>query len=819
MPRCFVSIALFVTFTFLLGSTTLASQISDDAAEGFIGTEFDWLLHDDLFQELKTDAGEPGALALVAKAMRDNDPRAGLALQNYLDRYPRDPAAFDLAGTQLLREGQADKAAIALRHALKLNSQAHWTRAKYGAALAMAGQLRAAEQQLLAAIASDPENALALRWLQRIATTKGDLIGATRYAEQSLNAFGLPETRVNQAHLDLADLYIATGRWHDVLSLLAPVLRADQLDVPDSFAAEIFGRLAQAGTEVSNPAMARSALERARELLPAVMFANPPWPVIEARTLLLEGHPDKALELLELFAGNIPGNRRALVMELARAQAATGDISTALANLADAIKNQSLGETTSLAALYREIADEAGWPAGSAEALSDVLSEVSDPFVSLERARAEIQTGHFEIGRSRAEALATSETAPVSARVDSYQLLAGLSHQSGESAQARAYVRAALALAPSNETLWLTLAAYTHDVGAHSHVTGNDGHKELREILVEASIAMPNSSVIWGELGIVDFTSGDVESAAENLLKSLRLSPARPEINLLAALALADSNGDLAIAQSLAEFALRVNPGNPAAMDALGWVISRQGNLSQGIALMTEAISIEPNDETIQYHLGISYLEQGNLEKGRSYLIETLAVSDYKHVVADARAQIVAAFPADEVVATVNRIDADGVHEVLGTITLRQTDQGLSVTADVTGLPAGPNAAHIHERPTCDGGGKLAGPHFGMGHDHGGHEQAASEETGDHDHSTHSHDAIPTAATDTDTHADHSAHMAAKPAGDLDPFVFDANGHSDATVVNAQLTLDQVRARSLMFHEGADVDGKSGGKIACAVIP
>jgi Cu-Zn family superoxide dismutase len=65
---------------------------------------------------------------------------------------------------------------------------------------------------------------------------------------------------------------------------------------------------------------------------------------------------------------------------------------------------------------------------------------------------------------------------------------------------------------------------------------------------------------------------------------------------------------------------------------------------------------------------------------------------------------------------------------------------------------------------------------------------------------------------------DGGAGMAELPRGDLPPLEFDAEGRSQSTVLAPQLALDEIRGRSLMIHLGPDEEGRSGPKIACAVL-
>ena len=65
----------------------------------------------------------------------------------------------------------------------------------------------------------------------------------------------------------------------------------------------------------------------------------------------------------------------------------------------------------------------------------------------------------------------------------------------------------------------------------------------------------------------------------------------------------------------------------------------------------------------------------------------------------------------------------------------------------------------------------------------------------------------------------HAQMSGMKPRGDLPALIADENGYATFDIMKMDLTLDEIRGRSIMFHAGPDGDdGSSGPKVACAVI-
>jgi Cu-Zn family superoxide dismutase len=158
-----------------------------------------------------------------------------------------------------------------------------------------------------------------------------------------------------------------------------------------------------------------------------------------------------------------------------------------------------------------------------------------------------------------------------------------------------------------------------------------------------------------------------------------------------------------------------------------------------------------------------------------------------------------AAFAASKTV-TVNAIDASGVGASIGTITFRDTNQGLVAEPKLTGLPAGPHGFHIHENPNCGPGpGANNQPAAGMAA--GGHydPQGTKKHRGPHDKEGH--------------------------LGDLPVLVVDKDGAANLPVLAPRLKTSNLNGRSVMIHSGGDnYDdapaplGGGGGRIACGVI-
>lgn len=160
----------------------------------------------------------------------------------------------------------------------------------------------------------------------------------------------------------------------------------------------------------------------------------------------------------------------------------------------------------------------------------------------------------------------------------------------------------------------------------------------------------------------------------------------------------------------------------------------------------------------------------------------------------------VAAHAADDAEKSVviHAIDAEGVGDELGTLTLSDTQGGLRIMPELSGLPAGAHGMHVHEKPDCrpakkDGvktAGLKAGGHFDP------------EKTGVHEGPFG------------------NGHL-----GDLPYLTVDAQGNAKTGIVAPRLKVADVVGHAIIIHAGADnysdepsALGGGGARIACGVV-
>jgi len=147
----------------------------------------------------------------------------------------------------------------------------------------------------------------------------------------------------------------------------------------------------------------------------------------------------------------------------------------------------------------------------------------------------------------------------------------------------------------------------------------------------------------------------------------------------------------------------------------------------------------------------------------------------------------------------VSLIDAKGIGKPAGTVSIKETAEGLELDTNLKGLPPGEHGFHLHENGSCA--------------------------PADKDH-------MPTAGQAAGGHYDPEGTNAHKGPGggghkgDLPRLEVDSNGKSNAKLKVSGLKLADVRGKAFVIHEGGDNYsdtpkplGGGGARIACGVVP
>jgi Cu-Zn family superoxide dismutase len=157
-----------------------------------------------------------------------------------------------------------------------------------------------------------------------------------------------------------------------------------------------------------------------------------------------------------------------------------------------------------------------------------------------------------------------------------------------------------------------------------------------------------------------------------------------------------------------------------------------------------------------------------------------------------------AARAAKSVKVTMNAVTAEGVGKSMGTITVKEGKDGVTIEPKLKGLAPGEHGFHIHEKPSCDPADKDG-------------KKTAAQAAGGH--------------FDPDATKAHKGPGGGGHKGDLPKLVVSDKGEAKDKLEVKGLTLADFQGKSLMIHEGGDNYsdtpkplGGGGARIACGVV-
>jgi Flp pilus assembly protein TadD len=108
--------------------------------------------------------------------------------------------------------------------------------------------------------------------------------------------------------------------------------------------------------------------------------------------------------------------------------------------------------------------------------------------------------------------------------------------------------------------------------------------------------------------------SGDFKGAEQTLRAILSESPGNPIAMNNLGYFLLERNERPEEALGLIEQAYRIDPTNPSYLDSLGWANFRLGKFAEAEKYLRDAARFDSGSSTIQEHLGDVYEKQGKLD-------------------------------------------------------------------------------------------------------------------------------------------------------------------------------------------------------------
>ena len=138
----------------------------------------------------------------------------------------------------------------------------------------------------------------------------------------------------------------------------------------------------------------------------------------------------------------------------------------------------------------------------------------------------------------------------------------------------------------------------------------------------------PKRAMAYIMLGQIHEMSGNIPTAIEIYQQALKENPNLWVATNNLAFHLSEpieETQDLEKARLLALKSLELRPGNPDALDTLGWIYYQSGDLDKALGSIESAIAKNPNHPQINYHLGMVLYAKKRYEEAEIALRQALS--------------------------------------------------------------------------------------------------------------------------------------------------------------------------------------------------
>lgn len=547
--------------------------------------------------------------------------RAAEVLETYLKAHPADGQAMILLGSALQAKGQHARAVSLMKQALESRDAPEF-RTVLGLSLIRSGQAGSAIPELEAALAKDPGQAQAATALVGLYLRTGQTVKAVKLAEGMVkrrpasadfhNLLGVAKQQAGDrtaaraafeqavkldaklvgAQLNLARLDIATGAFDAAAARLNPLLKANEKNP------EVLFELSMLAERRGQAADAQRWLEKTVDVGGSREVR---WPLALANFHMRHGRSQPALEAAKVAISRAPEDLSAL-LTLARLSLVSKDTAVARSALTTATRVAEFNAQAQVQIALLQI--EAGNLDGAAYSLEKALSGQPGylPAQAL-MAGVELQQGAKEKAEKRARAILDKHPK----LAIGHSLMGDIALSRGETEAALDAYRRAHQTEPSTDTL----------LRLFRNLSGKDDRAALQ--LAEQWLKNhPKDRAVLRALADGQIRAGNFQAARKSYESLLKQAPDDGwALNSLANVLfkLKDPRAIEVAGQAVAKM-----PGNPHAIDTLGWLSFQAGKTDEALQFLRDARLRAPGNPLIRYHLAKALAETGRKAEAREEL-------------------------------------------------------------------------------------------------------------------------------------------------------------------------------------------------------
>lgn len=591
------------------------------------------------FQRIQGNSPASKLLAQILLA-EPNVPGAIDVLESYLKAQPADAQAMTLLASAYMSLGRNAKATALMQEALKGRDTPEM-RTVLGVSLIRGGQSVEGVNELDSVFQKTPGQTQAGLTLINMYMRSGQAAKAISVAENLVKQFpqnagffnllgmargqggneAAAKTAFEQAlklddsliaaKLNLARLEIATKAYDAATARLTTILKTDEKN------AEAMYEMAVISERRGETPDAQRWLEKANDLSGPKELR---WGLALLNFFLRTGHLDLALQAAKRLSSKAPDNLQVL-MAYGRTQLAMGDPIGAKSSLTSATRFADYNAPQQVEIAMLQLA--ANNLDGASYSLDKALSGQPD-FLPAMALMADIELRKND--PVKAEKRARDIVAKYPQRAIGYSIFGDVARSRGQTAAAIDNYRRGHQTEPSTETLLRLLGA----------LSLQDNGKPAIQLGEQWINTHPKDIAVRKVVGDAYARAGNFALARSNYESVLKLAPDDSGVLNNLANVLLRLKDPAAI--KIAEQALAKNPGNPNAIDTLGWILFQNGQTDRALTMLRDARLRVPNNAEIRYHLAVVLAQTGRKNEARDELEAVLKAGNSSEFTADAQA-------------------------------------------------------------------------------------------------------------------------------------------------------------------------------------
>jgi len=523
--------------------------------------------------------------------------QAKLVLGKQIARQP-EPRGYEMAGIIFLEDGNNKLALAAFEKAIKLDPSSISAHARRGLTLLILGKLEEGKDELLQVIKSQPDNALALKYIGWHQEISGYPDAALNYYLKLLETDAYQNKTLTSTHLEVARLYNQLGQNKKAIDVISTQKKPQQSEFLWPLRKYT---LFDSYLSLSKNTIAAMIIE---QLESSPFAGSPEISLRKAKYALAVGKVDEAEHELRNLIKTNESYLTPASMRLAQLKVGQKKPEQAIKVLKNALEKEK--ESKQVKLLLRGLTNlqvERKQYADAQAVLKKQVRKYPDkPYIGYLLYETYLVEGNTtQAMKTLRETLKRSPDF-----TDGWYEAGVLGRRLNKDKQAEKDFQQAVTLNPNYTDAWVELARLLFE----------QGREDKMEVVLKAGVSKnPRNTQLPFELASL-YEHQNKSDEANNIYKLiLQLYPDHvPSLNNFALNLARDSKNNDVKALEFAKRAHDLLPKEAIPMATYGWVILLSGDAKRALPLLKRAVEIEKKDIGLQHYLAIAYLNVGKNE-------------------------------------------------------------------------------------------------------------------------------------------------------------------------------------------------------------